>query len=117
MTPDPPGKNRAFSPTIPDQLFQARKNLALTQSAVAEKVGLSQSALAKIESGASDVPLSRVIEISRILGLELLLVPKNKLIAVNSILKDIESADPFSELSEFLGVAESGEDNDSEDEL
>ena len=53
----------------------ARHRAGLSQRALADKVGLAQSHISKIERGAVDPQTTSVVEIARVLGLELSLVP------------------------------------------
>lgn len=61
---------------------QARKVKGLTQSALGQRVGLPQSHISKIESGGVDLQLSSLIEIARALDLEIKLVPRKALPAI-----------------------------------
>ena len=45
---------------------QARKDKGLTQRELGKRVGLPQSHISKIESGAVDVQLSSLVEITRL---------------------------------------------------
>ncbi|WP_299296772.1 helix-turn-helix transcriptional regulator [uncultured Erythrobacter sp.] len=65
----------------------ARVEAALTQRELGERVGLPQSHISKIESGAVDLQLSSLIEIARALGLELKLVPRKTLPAINGVVR------------------------------
>jgi transcriptional regulator with XRE-family HTH domain len=55
---------------------------ALTQKELGERVGLPQSHISKIEKGIVDLKLSSLVEIVRALDLELTLVPRKALPAV-----------------------------------
>jgi transcriptional regulator with XRE-family HTH domain len=63
-------------------LKAARRKKGLTQRTLAERVGIPQSHLSKIESGAVDLQTSSLIEISRALDLELTLLPRTLLPAI-----------------------------------
>ena len=58
---------------------------------MAEKVGLPQSHISKIESGHVDIRLSSLIELARVLDLELSLVPRKLVPAVRSIIRTSET--------------------------
>lgn len=61
---------------IASALKEARKEKKLSQRALSIKTGLPQSHLSKIENGAIDLQTSSLIEISRVLDRELMLVPR-----------------------------------------
>lgn len=64
-----------------------RQAKALTQKELGQRVGLPQSHISKIEKGAVDLQLSSLVEIARALGLELKLVPRKALPAVEGVLR------------------------------
>lgn len=68
-------------------LKKARENKGLSQRALSKKVGVPQSHISKIESGAVDLRLSSLIELARVLDLELALVPRKTVSAVQSIVR------------------------------
>jgi transcriptional regulator with XRE-family HTH domain len=68
-------------------LKAARKKKGINQTQLGEKVGLPQSHISKIERGATDLKLSSLIEIARVLDLELMLVPRKLVPTVQSILR------------------------------
>jgi HTH-type transcriptional regulator/antitoxin HipB len=57
-------------------LQNARKNKGLTQRQLAQAVGLPQGHISRIENGKTDVRLSTLIEMVRVLDHELLLIPQ-----------------------------------------
>lgn len=61
--------------SIVHQMSQARKSSGLTQAALAEAAGLSRMTVQRIEGGEIDPRLSSLLEMGRVLGLELLAVP------------------------------------------
>ncbi|WP_326542508.1 helix-turn-helix transcriptional regulator [Pseudorhodoferax sp.] len=61
--------------SIVRQLTQARKSAAQTQAALAEAAGLSRMTVQRIEAEEIDPRLSSLLEMARVLGLELLAVP------------------------------------------
>lgn len=73
---------------IADTLKAAREGLALSQRALGESVGLPQSHVSKIEGGAVDLKLSSLIELARALGLDVMLVPRKFVPAVQSIIRN-----------------------------
>lgn len=68
-------------------LADARRAAGLSQAALGAKVGLPQSHISRVESGAVDVRLSSLLEISRTLGLEPIAVPRALVPAVRSLLR------------------------------
>ncbi len=71
---------------IAEALQAARKKKGMSQRALSKRVGLPQSHLSRIENGAVDLQLSSLIELARALGLELVLVPRHRVPAVQSII-------------------------------
>ena len=57
-------------------LVNARKAMELSQDALGKKLGIPQSHLSKIEQGKVDMRLSNFVDMARLLGLEVILVPK-----------------------------------------
>ena len=68
-------------------LKAARSTSGLSQRDLSAKAGVPQSHISKIESGATDIRLSSLIELARALDLELTLVPRRLLPAVEGILR------------------------------
>lgn len=66
---------------------EARIAKALTQKALGQRVGLPQSHISKIEKGAVDLKLSSLVEIARALELEIKLVPRKALPAVEAAVR------------------------------
>ncbi len=71
-----------------DQLANNRKEQSLTQAELASLLNLPQSYVAKIESGKTDLRTTKLIEIARVLGLEVMLIPKDHLYLVNQVLTE-----------------------------
>ena len=70
---------------IAESLKAARERKGLSQRALSAKAGVPQSHISKIERGAVDLRLSSLVELARVLDLELTLVPRKKL-------RDVQSA-------------------------
>jgi transcriptional regulator with XRE-family HTH domain len=66
-------------------LKTARENKGLSQRALAQKAGVPQGHISKIENGSVDVRLSSLIALARALELELVLVPRKAVPAVQTI--------------------------------
>ena len=78
--------NPVLQPLI-EELAAARRRAKLSQRALGAKVGVAQSHISKIERGAVDPQLSNLLEISRALGLELMLVPSRLVPAVRALVR------------------------------
>ena len=72
---------------IAQNLKAARETKGLSQRALAKMTDVPQSHISKIENGAVDLRLSSLIEIARALDLEVVLVPRKTLPAVQSIVR------------------------------
>lgn len=83
------------------KLFRERRlSLKLKQREVAERLGTTQSHIAQIERGARSLRWFTVQETARVLELEPVLVPRERLSAVNAVLQAVEGA---SEVSPLVG--------------
>ena len=80
-------------------LKAARLKRAYTQQRVAEQLGVKQGYVSDLEKGQHDPRLSTVLEWSRLLGYELMLVPKEFVLTVGEILGEENS--PGVEFSQF----------------
>jgi transcriptional regulator with XRE-family HTH domain len=60
---------------LTDEIEKARKAAGLSQEALATQAGLSRMTVQRIESGQIDPRLSTLLEMARVLGLELMTVP------------------------------------------
>ena len=72
---------------IIDMLKGARTAKGLSQRALSERTGVPQSHISKIESGGTDIRLSSLTELARALDLDLRLVPRKAVPAVDSIVR------------------------------
>jgi transcriptional regulator with XRE-family HTH domain len=82
---------------IAKTLREAREKKGLSQRALSALAGVPQGHISKIETGAVDLRLSSLIELARALDLELTLVPRNTVPAVQSIVRTsapTDSPDP-----------------------
>lgn len=75
---------------ISNSLKMAREVKGLSQRALADLSGVPQSHISKIESGSVDLRISSLVEIARALDMELKLVPRKGLSAVNSIIRSTQ---------------------------
>ncbi len=82
---------------IVDSLKQARERMTLSQRSLSDKSGVPQSHISKIENGDVDLRVSSLIALARALDLELTLVPKKTIPAVQSIVRTNQQATGDSE--------------------
>jgi transcriptional regulator with XRE-family HTH domain len=68
-------------------LKTAREAKGLSQRALSQKAGVPQSHISKIENGAVDLRVSSLVELGRVLDLELMLVPRKANSAVQAIVR------------------------------
>ena len=61
--------------SIVTELINARKATRLTQAELAARAGLSRMTVQRIEAGDIDPRLSTLLEMARVLGMELMMVP------------------------------------------
>jgi len=85
-------------------LKQARLKKKLSQRALSEKVGVPQSHISKIENRQVDLQTSSLIEFSRALDLELMLVPRELVPTFHALMRgrnqEQEEARPLYRLEE-----------------
>lgn len=74
-----------YTETIILDLKKARQKKGWSQQVLAEKLGLPQSHISKIESGKISPTISNVIQIARVLNLELMAVPAFYVGAIQSL--------------------------------
>jgi transcriptional regulator with XRE-family HTH domain len=95
---------------IAASIREARIAKALTQKELGQRVGLPQSHISKIEKGAVDLKLSSLVEIARALELEIMLVPRKALPAVQGAVRahgtSVETSRALSLLNEQAQIAE-----------
>lgn len=88
----------------------ARKAKALTQQELGQRVGLPQSHISKIEKGGVDLQLSSLVEIARALELEVKLVPRKALPAVEGAVRahgtTVETSRALATLADQAQLAE-----------
>ncbi len=73
---------------IAQQLKTTRERKKLSQRALSARSGVPQSHISKIENGNVDLRLSSLVAIARVLELEIGLIPRKLLPAVNSIVNN-----------------------------
>lgn len=79
---------------IATTLRAARESKGLSQRKLSTKSGVPQGHISKIENGAVDLRLSSLVELARVLDLELTLVPRKAVSAVKSIVRSSERGAP-----------------------
>lgn len=72
-------------------LRAARQARGLTQRELSTKSGVPQGHISKIENGAVDLRLSTLVELARVLDLELTLVPRKSVSAVRAVVRGVSS--------------------------
>lgn len=78
---------------IAQALRDARKRKGISQRALATLAGVPQSHISKIEAGAVDLRLSSLMELSRALEMEPMLVPRKVVITVQAIVGNVNDGD------------------------
>jgi transcriptional regulator with XRE-family HTH domain len=68
-------------------LKAAREKKGLSQRALSAQAGVPQSHISRIERGAVDLQLSSLIELARVLDLEVMTVPRKLVPAVQAIVR------------------------------
>lgn len=75
---------------ITQALKEARERKGLSQRALSQLSGVPQGHISKIENGVVNLRVSSLLEIARALDMELSLVPRKSLSAVNAIIRSSE---------------------------
>ena len=73
-------------------LRQARLQKGWSQRDLSGKAGIPQAHISRIESGAVDVKVSTLVELARLLDLELVLAPRASLPAVAALIREAEAS-------------------------
>ncbi|PWG62713.1 helix-turn-helix domain-containing protein [Sediminicurvatus halobius] len=76
------------------RLKAARKRKGFSQRALSARTGLPQAQISKIESAKVDLRLSSLVELARALELELMLVPRKAMPAVQAVIRSTEGESP-----------------------
>src|SRR5438477_6544762 len=72
-------------------LRATREAKGLSQRALSAKAGLTQKHISRIENAEVDLRLSNLVELARALELELMLVPRQAVPAVQGLIRTIEA--------------------------
>ena len=87
---------------IIDTLKGTRTAKGLSQRALSERTGVPQSHISKIESGGTDIRLSSLTELARALDLDLRLIPRKAVPAVDSVVRStVPTAAPTPAIKEL----------------
>jgi transcriptional regulator with XRE-family HTH domain len=86
-------------------LAKARHQLGITQTELARKLGLKQAYISEIENGIRDSRLSLIMDLARVLGFELMLVPRNLVPLVDQF-KNSRTDEQNSEIPRFRYLLE-----------
>ena len=70
---------------LASSLASARRAKGLTQAVLGARLGLPQSHISTIERGKTDLRLSSLINLARLLELEIMLIPRQYVPAVRSL--------------------------------
>jgi transcriptional regulator with XRE-family HTH domain len=73
-------------------LRQSRLQKGWSQRDLSGKAGIPQAHISRIESGAVDVKVSTLVELARLLDLELVLAPRASLPAVEALIREAEAS-------------------------
>ncbi len=73
-------------------LKAAREEKGLSQRELSARAGVPQAHISKIENAAVDLKLSSLVELARVLGLELMLVPRSLVPAVQTMIGSADGA-------------------------
>jgi transcriptional regulator with XRE-family HTH domain len=71
------------------ELTAARRRTGMNQSALAQRIGADQSYVSKVERGGVDPQTSTLIELARALDLELMLIPRQLVPAVQALQREL----------------------------
>ncbi len=93
-------------------LRSAREARGFSQRELGAKTGVAQGYISRIENGAVDLRVSSLVALARALGLELTLVPRAVLPAVESITRARAAAPPRGQEGSrpLYGLDEEGDD-------
>lgn len=80
---------KGMNKPITTVLAAARRRAGLSQAALARRIGADQSYVSKVERGGVDPQTSTLLELARALDLELMLVPRQLVPAVQALQREI----------------------------
>lgn len=100
---------------LTSRIKQSRLERQWSQTELGERVGLNQKNVSRIEASKQDLRTSTLVELARAVGLELMLVPRAMVPAIQSILRT-ETLDPGEERPLYSLDDDDDEDDDVEDD-
>ncbi|WP_419660692.1 putative HTH type 3 domain protein [Desulfosarcina variabilis str. Montpellier] len=74
-------------------LQAARKAKGMSQRALSRRTGMPQAQISKIENAAVDLKTSSLVSLARALELEVMLIPRTHIPAVNGLLRMVKQTD------------------------
>lgn len=101
-----------------DALRAKRKAMKLSQQKLAEKVGIPQSHISKIEAGDVNIKLASFVEMARAVDLEVMLVPRKDIMMVKGLIASKETkqgGEGESTATPAYSLDQGDDDNDSND--
>ena len=110
-----PVRLKSLPENIRREIRRARLERHWSQSELGEKIGLAQRHVSVIETGKIAPRYDTLIEILRVLDLDLALVPRELLSAVRALVRDYRDRDATGVSGErSLYAAEDGDDDEEE---
>lgn len=88
--------------SIAQALKSSRENKGLSQRALSSLTGVLQTRISKIENGATDFRITTLVALARALDLELALVPRKAVSAVQSVVRASEPRPALSQSTQAL---------------
>lgn len=76
-------------------LTEARKSKGLTQEELGQWFGAPQSHVSRLEAGKVDIRASNLVELARLVDLEVMLIPRKFVPAVGKLIEEKETRSPF----------------------
>jgi HTH-type transcriptional regulator/antitoxin HipB len=89
-------------------LRAARERKAISQRELSAKTGIPQAQISRLERGTVDIRLSSLVSLARALGLEVALVPRSAMPAVDSIVRQSQRQEPPRAVTDRCGPAGTG---------
>jgi HTH-type transcriptional regulator / antitoxin HipB len=93
------------------KLRAVRKKKGMSQRAFAKSIGMPQSRLSKIENGIIDLQVSNMLELARSLDLDLMLIPRQMVPAVNSLVRQATGTAPETEMTAIYDLSAEEDDD------
>jgi transcriptional regulator with XRE-family HTH domain len=93
------------------KLKAAREKKGISQRSFAKSIGMPQSRLSKIENGIIDLQTSNMLELARSLDIELMLIPRQAVPAVNSLVRQLISDTDKTEMTALYDLGREEDDN------